>query len=232
MISHNYQCIFIHISKCAGTSIENAFGIDTDKYNIPDYESLFGWSEKYDLWLQHATPQQLFDLKLINKEIWDKYYKLIVYRNSWSRAYSDFFYLKSRFGIGDSFYNFLNGEGEFFEILNKQGSRRYVGDHLNAQVDYFFLNGQKIKYDTAINFDELQSGLVSVCNNLNLPHDFFNYKKNVNPKNKGLHYSKFYNAKRKRLVVNHYKRDIDFFNFKFDEQKTFIEKMTSYFINY
>lgn len=26
MISHEYQCIFIHIPKCAGTSIENAFG--------------------------------------------------------------------------------------------------------------------------------------------------------------------------------------------------------------
>ena len=26
MISHEYKCIFIHIPKCAGTSIESAFG--------------------------------------------------------------------------------------------------------------------------------------------------------------------------------------------------------------
>ena len=87
MISHKYKCIFIHIAKCAGTSIENSFGIDTKNHNSKENKSLFGWDDHLKLWLQHATPQQLLDNHLISEHHWNTYYKFIIYRNSWARAY-------------------------------------------------------------------------------------------------------------------------------------------------
>ena len=58
MISHEHKCIFIHISKCAGSSIETAFGIDVSDNTEGNNLNLFGWNKKYRLFLQHATPQQ------------------------------------------------------------------------------------------------------------------------------------------------------------------------------
>ena len=36
MISHKHKCIFIHISKCAGTSIEYALGVDIENYKAEE----------------------------------------------------------------------------------------------------------------------------------------------------------------------------------------------------
>ena len=74
MISHKHKCIFIHIPKCAGSSIETAFGVDVNN-NTLNEEYLFGWDSVNKLYLQHATPQQLIDFKLIAEENWKAYYK-------------------------------------------------------------------------------------------------------------------------------------------------------------
>ena len=87
MISHKHKCIFIHIAKCAGISIEYAFGVDVTNHNAEENDFLFGWDKTNKLWLQHATPQELFDLTLISRYHWESYYKFVVYRNSWDRAY-------------------------------------------------------------------------------------------------------------------------------------------------
>ena len=223
MISHKYKCIFIHISKCAGTSVEYALGVKIDNPREPDFSNLYGWSQEYNIWLQHATPQQLFDLKLINRDIWDTYYKFIIYRNSWSRAYSDYEYLKKTFNVNDTFCNFLNAKGDFFDFLDIRGRRGFVGDHLNLQKDYFFLDGERIDYNRVINFDKLDLGLNLVSQDLNIPPRLFSHKLNSSFSNK--HYSYFYNTRMKKMVRDKYNEDIVFFNFAFEDKKNFIQKL-------
>ncbi|MDR5589698.1 sulfotransferase family 2 domain-containing protein [Christiangramia sp. SM2212] len=229
MISHKHKCIFIHISKCAGTTVENAFGIDTKKYNEPDYEKLFGWSEKLSMWLQHATPQQLLDNNLISENHWNNYYKFIIYRNSWSRSFSDYHYLKSHFGIDDSFFNYLNKKGDFFGMLDKRGNRQYVGEHLFSQKPYFFLDDRRIDYDKEINFENLDSGFKELCEDLSLESRFFSYNLNIGDYNNKVHYSHFYNSKKKKMVANIYFDDIEFFGFKFCDQRSIFQKLKNEF---
>ena len=107
MINHSNKCIHIHISKCAGSTIENAFGLTQQRVNKPDFNSLFGWSEKHKLFLHHATPQELFDNNLIDEETWNKYFKFIIVRNPWESAYSDYFWFLRQQKVYDSFKNFL-----------------------------------------------------------------------------------------------------------------------------
>jgi len=73
MISHKHKCIFIHISKCAGSSIETSFGINIRDNTENNNANLFGWNKRSKLFLQHATPQELLEHNFITKEVWDSY---------------------------------------------------------------------------------------------------------------------------------------------------------------
>lgn len=93
MISHKHKVIFIHIPKCAGSSVETAFGINVNDNQLNE-ENLFGWDNKNKIYLQHATPQQLIDLKILSPKIWDEYYKFVIVRNSWDNQCQIFSGLK------------------------------------------------------------------------------------------------------------------------------------------
>ncbi|MEO2059135.1 MAG: sulfotransferase family 2 domain-containing protein [Mesonia sp.] len=223
MISHKHKCIFIHIAKCAGTSIENAFGVDTSVKSLPNYEQLYGWDSNNQLWLQHARPQELIDLKLITKQQWDTYYKFIVYRNSWDKAISDYFWMKKTHEIEDIFFNYLNKKGRFNKILNEKGEG-YSGDHLYLQKDYFFLDNKRINYNLEIDFDNLSIGFNTLQKHLNLDSSFFEKKLNSN-KNKNRHYSFYYTNEYRDLVYSIFNEDIDFFNFDFINRKSLFMKI-------
>lgn len=227
MISHKHKCIFIHIPKCAGSSIEKAFGIYNPK-NVVDYNSLTGWCDENKLLLQHATPQQLIDLGLINSDQWNSYYKFIIYRNSWDKSYSDYVYLYETSNILGDFKNYLKGKKEYFNKLNIKNSakRSYEGSHLLEQIDYFQLNNKIINYDLSFEIKNIKDGLKKIILDLELESNYFDVHINKS-KFKIRHYSLFYNNKRKALIEKQYKRDIDFFNFCFDDKKTFTEKMIS-----
>lgn len=61
-ISHTHRCIFIHVPKCGGTSIEAAFGMHAD-WRFEDRKRMFGRIMSWDLlahefrskFLQHLT---------------------------------------------------------------------------------------------------------------------------------------------------------------------------------
>ena len=216
MISHKHKCIFIHISKCAGSSIETAFGIDISDNSEKNNKHLFGWNEKLKMHLQHATPNNLLENGLINLEIWNSYYKFIVIRNPYDRAYSDYFWLRKEQFINDSFSNYLNGKGKFEKVLSEKNIL-YRGDHLYPQKEYFFYNGKIIDYDSVIYFEEIKKGLNKVCSDLSLPSTFFDRKINMGKRKK--HYSFFYNKKRIKLVEELYNDDLEFFDYSFKDKK-------------
>jgi len=226
MISHKYKCIFIHIPKCAGSSIEKAFDcLPPDFLQPPNYDNLSGWCPKNKLYLQHATPQQLIDLNYISKEHWDSYYKFVVYRNSYARALSDYQYILKMAMVEGSFKNYITKKGAFEKVLQILDPH-YCGDHLTSQKDYFFLDGKEVQYNAVINFDRLNEGLKKVAAELYLGEDFFSEKINASKKIFN-HYSQFYNSRRKKMLYKLYKEDIVFFDFNYIEKKN----MNDYFLS-
>ena len=217
MICHKHKCIFIHVTKCAGSSIESAFGIDLLKHN-GQTSRLFGWDQHNELNLQHATPQQLIDNNLITREQFDSYYKFIVIRSPWERIVSGYNYtLRKHMGSSfDTFYNFLGKNGKFYKRMNESSERGFLGYHLTPQKEYFFLDGVKIKYDLVIDFENIDHGFKTLINDLKLPSDFFDVKQNVGKQKK--HYSYYFNKRNKDLFENIFKEDIDFFNYEFENR--------------
>lgn len=218
MISHQHKIIFIHIPKCAGSSIETAFGINVNDNKL-DRENLFGWDEQNRLYLQHATPQELIDLKLISKKQWESYFKFIIIRNSWDKVMSDFFWFKTTKNFKGNLSDYLDAKNDFLRFMQK-GDISYRGDHLTPQIDYMYLNSELIKYDKIILFDKdnLNSEFAELAEEINMKKNFFEKKVQVGKKNK-IHYSTFYTNRMKKQVHNKYKEDIDFFNFKFEDKR-------------
>lgn len=220
MISHKHKCIFIHIPKCAGTTIEEAFGIVTKDNSARQNPMLHGWDIKNKLHLQHATPQQLIDKKIISPEVWDSYYKFIIVRNPWQRAVSSYNWIYNQ-GFKDSFYNFLKKQGRFSNILNDNSNHSYRGDHLTLQKEYLFLNSEKINYDTIIEIENIDEGLKKVIKDLSLDPIFFRNKKNI--ARKKVEYSYYFNKKNKLLFDCLYEEDIKLLNYTFKNKRNYIK---------
>ena len=60
MIIHKHKCVFVHVPKTGGFSVELAL---TSNHAITetDYDCFVGWDDKNRLWMQHMSMQQIND---------------------------------------------------------------------------------------------------------------------------------------------------------------------------
>ncbi|MBY5956614.1 sulfotransferase family protein [Membranicola marinus] len=228
MIDHKHKVIFIHIPKCAGSSVEKAFEVRPQKgeWEKANYTTLMGWCDKNKIHLQHATPQQLIDYGYISKQQWNDYYKFIIVRNPYDRAFSDYKYISFMHNLYGSFNDFIQGTGPYQKVMNSKKNIIYRGDHLYPQSTFFFLDNKHIAYNQVIKFENIREGLQNVINDLNLPSKFFDTRINKSLKIFD-HYSLFYNRERKKLINNYYENDLQLLNYEFEERKKGLDLLWS-----
>lgn len=213
MIDHARKLIFIHIPKCAGSSIETYFGARPFDWKVADYDKLTGWCPRTGIHLQHATARQLLDFGLVDPGTWDEYFKLAVVRNPWDRALSGFLWMKKAIAKNGAFEDYLTGTGEFRELFDDPASHRYRGDHTRPQCDFLEIR-ENIAVDYVARVETLKKDMKEVFRRLGirggpLPHE----KQGARPYS---HYSRFYTDKYKELVQRFYSRDIRRFNYSFE----------------
>jgi hypothetical protein len=226
MISHEHKVIFIHIPKCAGSSIEKFFGVK-QKLGQTDYEKLYGWDPERKIYLQHATAEQLLSLDLIDEETWRSYFKFAFVRNPWSRAYSDYFWMMRETKIKDSFKNFLLRQGKFEEVLNAPYREEYRGEHLAPQLDFLTLNDE-IAVDFVGKVENLSQDfrrVREICGVTERPVEHINQGTY-----RWCHYSHFYTRQERKLVERIYREDIEQFGYWFEKRGSRAERLWGKFL--
>ncbi len=169
MISHNNRCIFVHIPKVAGQSIELFFlklhGLD--------------WETRAPLLLRandqpKIGPPRLAHLKLndylnfqyISPELFQEYFKFAFVRNPWSRTVSFFKY--GRFNQVMSFQKFVEQELPKL-IKNKEW---FYG----PQYHFIYEGSNSTNIDFIGRFEDINKDMMKVCQRLNIPFKQLPYR--------------------------------------------------------
>ena len=105
VVSHEYKCIFIHIPRTSGTSIEKTLFEKNTASRNPNY-----W-KKY----KHFKASQVREH--VGEDVWNSYFKFSMVRNPWDRVVSRYmmFWVEElkpiNIGSGKSLQYFLENDG-------------------------------------------------------------------------------------------------------------------------
>jgi len=203
MISHSKRFIFIHNYKVAGSSITNVLAKYEPHRWIRAALRKTG-SEKYIPFLasfpQHATA--LYVRRLIDEDVFNRYYKFTFVRNPWDWQVSLYHYMLQR----KSHYQ--------YDLIRKMSFEDYVDWRVNhdlkLQSEWFEDDEGNRIVDFVGQFENLENDFAKVCNALSiemrLPH-----------KNRSKHgsYREYYNHRTCQLVQDAFAKDIALFNYEF-----------------
>ena len=144
MISHPHKAIFIHIPKCGGQSVENAFLSDLGLNWANRSPLLLMRNKNPDVGpprLAHLTAEDYLRYHYASKDLFDDYYSFAILRNPVDRVLSMFNYLKIRTRLGTRM-NFEDFVGEWLaKQLSKTGidGTAYAGNQgwfVRPQTDF------------------------------------------------------------------------------------------------
>jgi hypothetical protein len=203
MISHPCRCIFVHIPKTAGNSVNRVFGVD--------------WQNHKDLARYSAE---------LPAETFESYYKFAIVRNPWERVFSDYNYQvkKSRPDASKLFVRKESGGRRHFREWLEAAladPKRYppetwAGDvspgihRWSPQVDWITVDG-RIAVDRVLRMERLNEEFFEVCSALGLPRTRLPHR------NGRFHwpYEWYYDDEARRLVEDYYQSDVETFGYRF-----------------
>jgi hypothetical protein len=207
MINHKYKCIFIHIQRTGGTSIERAIQGE----------------DQYDKF--RATKHILASTaKKIHADYWDDYYKFSFVRNPWDRAYSfaKMKWFKTNITNNivnlDNYVNYINDKKYELPGFSESYNRLHKIDYSKHINNAVYLNILDEELDFIGKFENLQDDFQKVCNNIGLKTDLKMDNGVIKVDTRFDHYSNYYNDKSIEQVRNLHKKDIERFNYAYNNK--------------
>ena len=199
VVCNNKKCIFIHIPKTAGTSIEQFLkdkGLnDIMFHGVHNNRSL-----------HHLTA---IELKQNIPIMFKEYYKFSIVRNPYDRLLSEYYWtpvpnLGFKYGISKA--EFLH------KVINIVKNKRYFNniyfDHFIPQ--YMFLyGGDKMIIDEVFKYEALKDATEYLKNKLSINMDFPYFNKN-----KSTVMDNGWNERKKEKIYNLYKNDFIRFGYE------------------
>jgi hypothetical protein len=217
MICREFGCIFVHIPKTAGQSIEHFF------------LNLLGmtWQERAPLLLRynadpklgperlaHLTASEYVNCGYLNRVEYASYYKFTFVRNPWDRLVSEYKYR-----------NYGRSWG-FKEFVKKHLPAPGMSDayrHIMPQYEFIYDESGNLLVDFVGQFENLQSGFDLVCKEIGvgsrkLPHmNASTTPADLMSGRPRSHYTSFYDSEARALVSEMYAKDIELFNYKYGQ---------------
>jgi LPS sulfotransferase NodH len=189
-INHKCKCIYIHIPKVAGISIE---------------ESLFG---------EKVGHKKAIDYLDDNKKLFEEYYSFSFVRNPYDRLVSAYIFLRDggRNDLdkqwADENLSEFNSFKDFVISLDKLIMKRF---HFYPQYLFLCDKDDRVIVDYVGKYENLHEDFKHVCNVLGrdceLPHKNRTLKKSFD-------YREYYDYEMKEIVYKCYKKDFDLFGYE------------------
>jgi hypothetical protein len=206
MISHELRCIFVHIPKTGGTSMEDVIWPRprTEEDLWMGFVSARG--NKYQTGgLQHLLARQI--RQEVGHEIFRDYFKFAVVRNPWDRAVSQFCYTRLRTDLHALIG--MTAETSFSDYLALIERREHV--QWLPQFDFLHDADGSILVDFVGRFERLEQDAGSIFSRLcleakTLPHT------NASDRRP---YREYFDASSKRRIERLYGQDIEAFGYEF-----------------
>ena len=220
MISHFHKAIFIHIPKCAGQSVEEAFCRDIG----------ISWAERAALLLRpkgkadtdkaperlaHLKAREYVALKYIPEDMYKKYLKFAIIRNPWDRIFSIYKYLGR--GCG-TFRDFT------YKKLGNVESAKSLPFFWHSQYEYLCSDEGEIIVDNIVKFESMSETIENIFMKLGFSEPTLPYRnrsKDIKAKGKSnsIHasYKDFYCEETKAIIQRLYSNDIEQFGYTFEQ---------------
>ena len=187
-----HECIFIHITKTAGTSVaKSLFNYLPYHYTAIDYRVIYG------------------------KKTFDKYFKFAFVRNPWDRIYSAYRYLKSGGWNDEDKLWSENNLSEFDDFnqfvegwLNRQNIKKHI--HFTPQYQFVCDGKDRLLIDYLAYFETINDDFTKIARYLNIDTNIGHH--NANPAES---YLNIYSEKSHAIVAEVYSRDISMFGYNF-----------------
>jgi len=225
MICREFSCLFVHVPKTAGQSVEqfflNRMGLswesDRDRLLLGNNTQPDKGTEK----LSHLSAREYTDCGYLCKDEFSRLFKFSFVRNPWERIVSEYRY--RNYFRHRSFRDFL------LRRLPEPGwSDKYR--HIMPQYDMLHDANGKLLVDFVGRFETLQRDFDEVCARLGiadsrLPHRNSSDKKSrnlrrkirnwlhFNGENRKENYLEFYDAETIAIVGKLYRKDIEAFGY-------------------
>ena len=212
MISYELKCIFIHIPKCGGSSIERTlWPRPEDRKEANLYGGFISkYLNKYQTGgLQHLLASQVREE--VGMNVFETFYKFAFVRNPWDRVVSQFAYMQQRPDLMD--YVGMSQETEFKAYLELIQQK----EHVQWMPQHRFLLDEDgtLLVDQIGRIESLKTDFSSILAKLNL-----NKSAQLTHANRSDRQpiEKYYNDRETlEIVANIYSEDIKLFGYCFDQ---------------
>jgi hypothetical protein len=206
-VSPNFRFIYIHIPKCAGSSVSAALkhaGARMDYLGPSTSEQQRTLGSQ---WLHHVTAEKLQGA--LPSPTWKRSFKFTFVRNPWDLLVSFYHFHKARIEDAD----FREQRPEIVRIFECASSfEEWLRAGIYARPCSAFLKDAdgKLSMDFVGRFENLAADFASVCRHLNIEASLPHEKKSEHQP-----YRSYYSPELRDVVGAHFREDIERFGYQF-----------------
>lgn len=217
LLSLKYKFLFVHIAKTGGTSVRDSLRRYkwTDPYRIPQFlcSRISGMTghkigAKFPRHAKVIAAQEM-----LPREVFEGLFKFAFVRNPWDLQVSSYHHLKRErpqlIAQLDGFESFLQWK------LDPARPPQYHADmSTELQSEYLVdLNGQLI-VDFVGRYENFSQDFEEACRRIGIACPRLQHTRKASDRQKD--YRTYYTDTTAEMVARHYRRDLDFFGYRFD----------------